>query len=255
MVPSQPPHTFHYDGMPCQAGELFLPAQSMPPIVCLLHGGFWRTPWGREQMVPLALDLQQRGFAVWNLGYRRVGENGGGWPGTFEDAAAGIDHLAELAGNGVALNLKQLYLVGHSAGGLLALWSSARGNTQRVRPSAVAGLAPITNLARCFAQLNDPDLLNHFLGDAADKHETRYGRLSPLHQLPLGLPQAIIHGAEDEAVPFQDSQDYVLHASNVGDEARLIVPAGAKHMAFLDPASSAHAALCGWLAEMYRDAL
>ena len=236
--------------MPCQAAQLFLPEKLQPPVICLLHGGFWRTPWGREQMNPLAHDLQRRGFAVWNLGYRRIGEPGGGWPGTFDDIAAGIDALAELVDNGVALDLQRVIVVGHSAGGHLALWSAASGNTRRVRPCAVAGLAPVTDLRRCYAHVREPEVVEKLMGGAPDEYEDRYLHASPLSLLPLGLPQLIIHGSNDTDVPLQWSRDYVERARVAGDDAHLSVIAGMDHMAFLDPASQAHGVLCNWLVRL-----
>src|SRR5688572_18692450 len=120
------PHTFNYGRDDQQAGDLSLPGAARPPVVCLLHGGFWRMPHGRAELAPIARDLCTRGFAVWNLEYRRVGAPGGGWPGTLQDVGAGIDHLATLAADGIGLDLDRVAVVGHSAGGQLALWS-ARG--------------------------------------------------------------------------------------------------------------------------------
>ena len=241
--------------MPCQAAELFLPEKPEPPVICLVHGGFWRTPWGREQMNPLAFDLQQRSFAVWNLGYRRIGEPGGGWPGTFHDIATGIDALAGLVDDGVALDLQRVIVAGHSAGGHLALWSTAPGNTQRVHPFAAAGLAPVTDLGRCYAHVSEPEVIAQLMGGAPDEHEQRYLLASPLSLLPLGLPQLIIHGSEDNEVPLQWSRDYVERARAEGDDARLSVITGMDHMACLDPASQAHTVLCNWLAGLTGPAL
>ena len=85
-----------YGPSPDQEGDLHLPDAPRPPVVCLLHGGFWRMPWGRDQMTPLADDLASRGVAVWNLEYRRLGAPGAGWPGTLEDVASGMEHLSRL---------------------------------------------------------------------------------------------------------------------------------------------------------------
>jgi pimeloyl-ACP methyl ester carboxylesterase len=115
-----------YGPGPDRFGELWRPAGSGPwPVVALLHGGFWRTGRTLELMRPLAADLAGRGFAAWNLEYRRVGQPGGGWPGTCEDVAAGLDHLEGLASR-APLDLDRLVVAGHSAGGHLALWSAAR---------------------------------------------------------------------------------------------------------------------------------
>ena len=102
-------------------------------MVVLLHGGFWRAQRTLELMRPLAADLAGRGFAAWNLEYRRVGQPGGGWPGTCEDVAAGLDHLARLAGR-EPLDLDRLVVAGHSAGGHLALWSAARPGRRPAPP-------------------------------------------------------------------------------------------------------------------------
>src|SRR5688572_17780234 len=85
-------HATRYGPPVDQEGDLHLPATPRPPVVCLLHGGFWRAPHGRGQMTAIADDLASRGFAVWNLEYRRLGTPGAGWPATMDDVAAGIDH-------------------------------------------------------------------------------------------------------------------------------------------------------------------
>lgn len=249
MTTIRSPRTLHYGPMPCQAGELYLPADPQPPVICLLHGGYWRAPWGREQMVPLAEDLQQRGFAVWNIGYRRVGEAGGGWPGTFLDVSAGIDALAALVADGVPLDLARLTVAGHSAGGHLALWSAMAGNTRRVRPAAVAAHAPVTDLARCFARADAAQTLAALMGGTPDEQGPRYRNASPVERLPRGLPQHILHGDLDDDVPLQWSRDYVARAQAAGEDVRLTVIPQCGHMDCLDPQSTAHAALCDWLEE------
>lgn len=97
--------TIRYGSAPGQEGDLLLPSTSRPPVICLLHGGFWRMPYGRDQMTDVARDLAARGFAVWNLEYRRVGAPGGGWPGTLDDVGAGIAYLARLVADGIDLDL------------------------------------------------------------------------------------------------------------------------------------------------------
>ena len=84
------PRTLRYGTGPSQEGDLHLPMRVRPPVICLLHGGFWRLPYARDQMVPLAEDLTRRGYAAWNLEYRRIGSPSGGWPATLQDAAAGF---------------------------------------------------------------------------------------------------------------------------------------------------------------------
>ncbi|MDR3414164.1 MAG: alpha/beta hydrolase, partial [Formivibrio sp.] len=109
--------TEHYGPHEDQVGDLYLPGNAKPAVICLLHGGFWRMPYGRDQMDAIACDWVLRGFAVWNLGYRRLGIPDGGWPLTGEDVIRGIDYLSSLAAKGTDLDLERIAVVGHSAGG------------------------------------------------------------------------------------------------------------------------------------------
>lgn len=237
-----------------QEGTLHLPAVSHPPVVCLLHGGFWRMPYGREQMTAVARDLARRGFAVWNLEYRRLGAAGGGWPGTFDDVVTGIGHLAALAADGIALDLQRVAVVGHSAGGHLALWSVSREATRRhgrgttVRIVGVVGQAPVADLERAHALGLGRGAVAELLGGGPADHPERYEAGSPRAMLPLGVPQLIMHGARDEAIPIEHSRAYCEAAYDAGDRVELTELPDAGHMDFLDPESEAHDALCGWLA-------
>src|SRR4051795_6527051 len=114
------------------------------PVVVLIHGGYWRATYGKLVMKPLAADLVRRGYATWNVEYRRIGRRqGGGYPMTFDDVAAGIDLLAAL--DNPRLDLDDVTLIGHSAGGHLALWAAARADSE-IRFKRVIAQAPITNL-------------------------------------------------------------------------------------------------------------
>ena len=132
-----------------QVAELFLPSGSGPhPVVVLIHGGCWRARYDRHLMDDLAGDLAARGWAAWNVEYRRVGPRaGGGWPATFDDTAAAIDHLSEVD---AALDLRRVAAVGHSAGGHLALWAAGRTDA-RVPLTAAVGQAAVSDLDRAAA--------------------------------------------------------------------------------------------------------
>jgi len=109
-----------------QFGDLRLPTGPGPhPTVVLIHGGYWRSRYGLKLMTGLARDLAVRGYAAWNIEYRRVGNPGGGWPGTFLDVALATDYLREIT-TGYALDLQRVVPIGHSAGGHLALWLAGR---------------------------------------------------------------------------------------------------------------------------------
>jgi acetyl esterase/lipase len=211
-------------------------------------------PYGRDELDAIAQDIAARGYAVWNIEYRRVGAPGGGWPGTLDDVASAVDHLAILAASGIELDLDRVTVVGHSAGGHLALWVAARGKyensrtTARVRPAAAAGLAAVADLARTWAIGAGKGAVNDFIGGGPDRCAERYASASPIELLPLGVRQLVIHGCKDEALPVELSQIYAAAAKASGDSITYVELPDAGHMDFLDPQSKAHAVLCGWLA-------
>ena len=256
-----------YGPLPDQVGDLYLPDTTCPPVVCLLHGGFWRLPYGRDHIAPIAADLAARGFAVWNLEYRRVGSPGGGWPGTLQDVGSGIDYLATLAADGHDLDLARVAAVGHSAGGHLALWSALQGTQgsngggspencqplrsyqpQKVRIAAAVGLAPVADLTLAYELRCGNGAVERFLGGSPIQCTDRYRRASPLEMLPLGVAQLLIHGTPDEDVPVEMSRRYAAAAAAAGDAVCCIELPNAQHMDFVDPTSAAHAAVCAWLA-------
>ncbi|HEX2610388.1 MAG TPA: alpha/beta hydrolase, partial [Gemmatimonadales bacterium] len=113
--------TFSYGPNPSNRGDLYLPPQPGPPVVCLLHGGFWRMPYGKDQMSAIAGDLCARGFAVWNIEYRRIGEPQVGWSEMSSDVWAALEFLQGFSEREHRLDLNRASVVGHSAGGQLAL--------------------------------------------------------------------------------------------------------------------------------------
>ncbi len=235
-----------------QVADLHLPTTSRPLVVCLLHGGYWRMPYGRGQMTEIADDLASRGFAVWNLEYSRLGSPRGGWPATMDDAASGIDHLAALAADGVDLDLDRVTVVGHSAGGHLALWAAGRSRSpsaqsSRVRVAAAVGLAPIVDLAEAYGSRVGGEAIVELLGGTPSQQPDRYRAASPMEMLPLRVRQLVLHGTADGMVPVDLSRRYVQAAKAAGDAAELIELPGCGHMEYLDPASEAHATLCRWL--------
>jgi acetyl esterase/lipase len=221
----------------------------------VLHGGFWRLPFGRDQLHAVALDLARRGFAVWNLEYRRLGTPTAGWPGTFDDVTAGIEHLSRLAADGIELDLDRVAVVGHSAGGHLALWSAAcqradrkNGVARRVRIGAVVGQAPVADLVQAHALALGDGAVAELLGGTPAERPAQYQAASPHLMLPFDVPQLVIHGGKDDAVPLEVARSYTRAARAAGDQIELLELPDAGHMDFLDPMSDAHAALCHWLA-------
>ena len=244
--------TIRYGPYADHEGDLHLPPVPRPAVVCLLHGGFWRMPHGRDQMSAVADDLVSRGLAVWNLEYRRLGAQEAEWPATLEDVAAGVDYLSELAAEGVEIDLDRVTAVGHSAGGHLALWCAARHRVRvvpppRVRVAAAVGLAPITDLAHAHDLGLGDGAVAQLLGGSPAHVPERCAAASPIALLPLGVRQLLLHGTADQAVPIELARRYRHAATAAGDPVELIELPGAGHMEYLDPGSQAHATLCRWL--------
>jgi len=216
-------------------------------------------PYSRDHIAPIAVDLADRGFAVWNLEYRRVGAAGGGWPGTLQDVGAGIDHLARLAQDGAPVDLDRVTVVGHSAGGHLALWSARRDSARsdlgagdglqpkRVKISGAVGLAAVADLALAYELRCGNGAVENFLGGSPLDVPARYRSTSPAQMLPIGVKQILAHGSIDADVPVLMSRRYAAAARAAGDEVNFIELPDADHMDFVDPSSDAHAAWCSLL--------
>ncbi|HST49506.1 alpha/beta hydrolase family protein [Jatrophihabitans sp.] len=245
-MPASSAYTVHrhsYGDDESQYGELYLPAgDRRPGTVVVIHGGFWKARYGAEWGAPLAADLAVRGWAAWNLEYRRVG-NGGGWPATLTDVAAGIDALADLQAS-AGLDTGRVVALGHSAGGHLAAWAAGRpvlpadavGAAPRVRLTGVIAQAGVLDLARGAADQLGSGAVPALLGGMPADRPERYRLASPREQLPV--PVRCLHARDDDVVPFSQSADYVAAARAAGADAGLVeVPGG--HFGVIDPAAPA----------------
>jgi len=256
---SAAPLVLRYGSHASQFGELHLPGgavsggsvsggrSSGAPIsgvtVVLIHGGFWRDRYDLHLMDGLALDLAARGIAAWNIEYRRVGDDGGGWPATGDDVAAAIDHLAAVD---VPLDLDRVGVVGHSAGGHLALWALGRPSA-RVPVSVGVALAGVVDLAEAAWRGLGGGAVLELLGAAPEDAPGTYAQASPSQRLPTGRPTLLVHGDADDRVPVDLSVDFHARARMEGDPADLVVLGDADHFAVIDPASPAWHVVVAWL--------
>jgi acetyl esterase/lipase len=260
--PAAAPERFAYGSAPNQFGELWLPPQdTKAPVVVLIHGGCWQDSYGLDLMRPLARDLREHGVAVWNIEYRRLGETGGGYPGTFADVGAALDALRGLAIR-YPIDAARVAAIGHSAGGQLALWAAARprlpSDSALKTPDPlpvgfVVTLAGIDDLAAyhdrgpaCGGAATIDALI-----DTQRRGAKAYADTSPRALLPLGVPQLIVSGDEDGIVPAPFGRDYAAAAAAAGDRATILNLPGADHFALIDPASRGWATvrelLVSWL--------
>jgi acetyl esterase/lipase len=241
-----PVSRIRYGPAPSQFGDLRLPEGPGPhPVVVGLHGGWWRAPYDLEPHGALCAALTADGFATWNVEYRRVGEAGGGWPGTFEDAGRAVDFLAELAPEH-HLDLSRVVTVGFSAGGHLALWVAGRhrlpsGHPLQSRaPVSIRGavsLAGAVDLIHCAKLGLGGRAVQALLGGALEDVPERYATGSPSWLLPLGVPQSLLHGTADTLVPPEVSERYHAIAVSRRDDVELQLLPGAGHFDLIDPGS------------------
>lgn len=230
--------TLRYGRAPDQVGDLRLPpGDDIHPVVALIHGGFWREPWHRDLMAPLANDLVRRGYATWNVEYRRVGESGGGWPVTAEDVADAVDALTVIADDH-PVDAGQVVLVGHSAGGHLALVTAARERAL-VRPSLVVALAAVSDLVDGARRGLGDGAVAELMGGGPDDLPERYAEASPIARLPLPSPVLLVHGEADDRVPVAQSEAFWQAAHRAGGRVDAETLAKVDHFAVIDPRSDA----------------
>ncbi|GAB3242706.1 alpha/beta hydrolase family protein [Nocardioides dilutus] len=230
-----------YGADPSQFGELSLPSGTPRGVVVVIHGGFWKSAYDLSLGRPLAASLVEQGWAAWNLEYRRVG-NGGGFPVTFDDVAAGVDKLADLD-----VDLTTVVTLGHSAGGHLAVWAAGRGEYDAWRPrvvvTAAISQAGVLDLVSAGEQGLGDGAVQALLGHTAGPEDSA---VDPLQQVPLGVPVFCVHGTGDDIVPIVQSETYVGAAVGEGAEAELVEVDG-DHFVVIDPASEAWRAQLGIL--------
>lgn len=240
-----------YGEDPLQFGDLRLPAGAGPhPLAIAIHGGYWRNRYDLVHLGHLCAALSDAGIATFNLEYRRVGDDGGGFPGTLLDVAAGtrwiIDHASE-----IGIDPERVVVIGHSAGGHLASWLGSLASVPSSSPIAaeplplrgVVSLAGVLDLEEAWTRHLSNDAVVELLGGTSDEVPDRYMAASPLALLPVNTPQVLIHGDTDDLVPLAIAEHYHARALATGSPCELITLPGADHFAVIDPSSDAWSAV------------
>ncbi len=192
-------------------------------------------------------SLTASGIATWNIEFRRIGDAGGGYPGTFIDIGRAIDFLLDIAPMH-DLDLKRVVTLGHSAGGHLALWAAARRKLPAMHPlvgeketqvavRAAVSLAGVSDLRLGWLKKMGGNVIAALVGATPAESPERYEFASPAELLPLGVPQVLIHGRKDDLVPFEMSQSYCAAALASGDSAKLVALDGTGHFELIDARS------------------
>ena len=238
-----------YGSDPNQFGELWMPRRPRRArVVVVIHGGCWQAALpGLELMNGVAADLRRRGYAVWNIEYRRLGAPGGGYPGTFDDVGRAIDFLRVISRTD-SLDLGHVVVLGHSAGGHLALWAAGRSRLPSESPLSTAHplriggvitLAGINDLAAYRESGPDacggPATIDQLVGADRRPLVTAFSDTSPPNLLPIGTLQTIVSGGLDPIVPQRFGHDYVAVAGARGDDVRALDLPAAGHFELIDP--------------------
>ncbi|MEV0401299.1 alpha/beta hydrolase [Actinoallomurus sp. NPDC050550] len=257
-----PDATVAYGCLPDQVADLRFPRGDRPatrPLVIIVHGGFWRPRFDRAHTGPMADDLASRGFATAAIEYRRIGQDGGGWPGTFDDIARAVDTVPTLADKAVPGGIGAVVLLGHSAGGHLALWAASRARLPASAPwhlpeppgvRGVVALAPVADLAVASELGLSDGAADELLGGPAAGLPERTALADPSALLPSSIPSVLVHGSADESVPVEQSRAYARAARTAGDDCTLTELPGVGHFAVIDPLTGAWPAVLGALSRL-----
>lgn len=254
-LPSKPATArIAYGTDPLQFGDLRLPDGAGPfPVVIVIHGGCWLSRYGLQNSAPLADAIRDAGYATWNIEYRRMGDAGGGWPGTFIDVGRAADHVRELA-KAHPLDLTRVVAIGHSAGGQLAMWLAAAPRVPATSPVAranpialkgaiaLAGIADLDDFRRYSANTCG-DVVEPLLGGTPAQVPERYAATSPVALMPFPVPHVQISGSLDGVTPAHALAHHEAAARRTASAFELVVLDGLGHHELMSPQTAAWPAI------------
>ncbi len=233
--PPPPDQRVAYGSDPNQFLEVRFPSGKGPhPVLMNIHGGFWRAKYDLAHAGHLCEALRGAGVATFNVEYRRVGNEGGGWPGTFADIRSAYGYLRQEYSR-FHLDLKRLAVMGHSAGGQLALCLAAHESSL----AQAISLAGVVDLKKAFALHLSNDAVVGLLGGKPNDVPDHYREADPMELSITHARQWLLHCAEDDTVPPAFSRDYADQKKRRGEQVELIEIAHAGHYDLIDPRSEA----------------
>lgn len=238
-----------------QFGELRIPTGKGPfPIIEIVHGGCWLSQYDLGYTRAMAAAFVKEGYAVWSIEYRRVGNAGGGFPGTFLDVASATDKLRELARHH-PLDTSRLVVVGHSAGGQLAVWLATRSKIAKDspfatrRPMHIGGVVSLEGVMDMRAFGAAPGSCNtsvaSVMGGTPAEYSERYAQLSPIELLPIGVPVRLLNGFADRIVAREQASSFAAKAHAAGDDVSFTLLEREGHFDVMSPFVPAWAQVLG----------
>lgn len=232
-----------YGRDPNQFFDLRIPAgakssKKLHPLVINIHGGFWRAKYSLDHAGHFCAALTTEGVVTANLEYRRVGNEGGAWPGTFEDIRAAYQFISQHAADH-SIDPARIVLTGHSAGGQLALCLAAH----EASATRVVSLAGVVDLRRAYELHLSNDAVVEFLRGTPSEVPDHYREADPMEFSIPRAQQWLVHDLDDEDVPPAFSRDYVSAKQKLGgnrkEDVNLVEIPSATHLDLIDPQSSA----------------
>ncbi len=249
----RPPPPFdsriRYGSGPQHFAELRIPQGQGPfPFLFVIHGGFWQSAYDLSHIGHLCAAFTHVGIITCNIEYRRLGNTGGGWPGTFQDLGLATDYVLETLSSDPRVDSAKRAVIGHSAGGHLALWLVSRHripkdsplhSAEKYRLGSAVALAGVCDLRNAWKQRLGNGVVARLMGGAPDQYPDRFDAGSPIELLPSGSKQVLIHGTADNIVPISQSERFVERAEQLGEQPTLVKLEGVGHFELIDPESDA----------------
>lgn len=238
-----------YGDDPNHFAEIRFPNGKGPfPVLFVVHGGFWQSVYDLSHIGHLCAALTSKGIITCNIEYRRIGNPGGGWPGTFQDISLATRSIVQTTRSDPRFDHARAAILGHSAGGHLALWLAGSHRISRGPPlyidekqaiTKAISLAGVSDLRLAWKQKLGHGIVTRLMGGTPNEYPEKYDAGSPIELLPTGASQALVHGTNDDIVPISQSEAYVEKAERLGDWPTLVKLKEAGHFELIDPESQA----------------